>query len=101
MSPAFGSYPVADAKGPGEEISSTMEGRHVTVLESDLIHPTHTDGFVDKADPVVFGTTGLQAVGVAFIDGTVATQLISVDTEGIWALDVVAANDAGKQSRSF
>jgi len=59
MSPAFGVYPIADAIGPGEEISSTYEGRHVTVLESDLIHPTHADDLVDKADPVVFGATGL------------------------------------------
>lgn len=93
--PAFGVYPIADALTVGDEISSTYEGRHVTVLESDLIHPTHTDGFVDKRDPVVFGTTGLKAVGVAFVSAAAATDYVAVDTEGIWNLDVVAANDAG------
>lgn len=95
MSPAFGVYPIADAKDVGEQISSTYEGRHITVLESDLIHPSHADDLVDKADPVVFGTTGLKAVGVAFLSAAAATDLIPIDTEGIWNLDVVAANDAG------
>lgn len=95
--PKFGVYPVADAEDPGDEISSTYGGRHVTVLESDLIHPAHSGGIVNKGDPVVFGTTGLEAVGVAFggEDDTVAGDLIAVDTEGIWNLDVVADDDDG------
>lgn len=95
--PAFGVYPIADAQNPGEEISSTYEGRHVTVLESDLIHPTHVGGIVNKGDPVVFGTTGLQGVGVALggDDNTVAADLIAVDTEGIWNLDVDPTDDLG------
>lgn len=100
MSPAFGVYPIADALNPGDEISSTYEGRHVTVLESDLIHPTHVGGIVDKGDPVVFGTTGLQAVGVALGGdaNTVAGDLIAIDTEGIWNLDVVAITDGAVNS---
>ena len=93
--PAFGVYPVADVLSAGEEISSTYEGRHVTVLESDLIHPTHTDGYVEKGDPVVYGTTGLKGVGVSFKEGEATGDLIALDTEGVWNLDVVAANDAG------
>ncbi len=96
--PAFGVYPVADAIAAGEEISSTYEGRHVTLLESELIHPVHGDGFVDKADPVVFGTVALQGVGVAFKSAVAATDLIAIDTEGIWCLDVVAADDGGNRA---
>lgn len=93
--PAFGVYPVADVQTAGEEVSSTYEGRHVTLLESELIHPSHTDGFVDKGDPVVFGTVALQGVGVAFKSAAAATDIVAIDTEGIWILDVVAADDGG------
>jgi len=94
--PAFGVYPIADVLTVGDEVSSTYEGRHVTVLESDLIHPTHADGMADHGDPVVFGTTGLQAVGVVVgPSAAVAADLVTVDTEGIWAVDVYAQDDAG------
>jgi len=93
--PAFGVYPVADALTAGDEISSTYEGRHVTLLESELIHNAHGDGFVDKGDPVVFGTVALQGVGVALKSATAATDLIAIDTEGIWVLDCYAADDGG------
>jgi len=95
MSPAYGVYPVADALDVGDEISSTYEGRHITLLESDLVHPTHADGFVDKADPVVSATGKPDIVGVALKSAAAATDKIAIDTEGIWNLDVVAANDAG------
>ena len=69
----------------GTEISSTYEGRHVTLEESILIHPSHTDTFVEKGDPVVMD----EIVGVAFNDAEAATDMIAVDTEGIWALAVL------------
>jgi len=93
--PAYGAYPIADALDPGDEISSTYEGRHITLLESDLIHPTHDDGFVDKGDPIVSVTGRPAIVGVAFKSAAVATDRIAIDTEGIWNLDVVATDDAG------
>ena len=93
--PAYGAYPIADALDPGDEISSTYEGRHITLLESDLIHPAHADDFVDKGDPVVSATGKPDIVGVAFKSAAAATDQIAIDTEGIWNLDVVAANDAG------
>jgi len=96
--PAYGVYPVADAKDPGEEISSTYEGRHITLLESDLIHPTHADGFVDKGDPICSATGHPAIVGVAFKSAAAATDLIAIDTEGIWNLDVVAVDDAGNSA---
>jgi len=84
----------------GTEVSSTYEGRHLTVLESELIHPFIADGFVNKGDPVVVCRTGVaatygNAVGVAFASATAATDLIAVDTEGIFNLQVYAENDAG------
>jgi len=57
----------------GDEISSTYEGRHLSFVESDLTHPPHTDGFVDKGDPVNVG----DIVGVAFKSAAAATDIIS------------------------
>lgn len=96
--PSYGVYPVADVQGPGEEISSTYEGRHITLLESDLVHPTHADGFVDKWDPIVSATGNPCIVGVALNSAAAATDRIAIDTEGIFALDVVASNDAGNSA---
>lgn len=76
----------------GDQVSSTYEGRHLTFLESELTHPYHADGFVDVGDPVVMGEN---IVGVAFKSAAVATDLIAIDTEGIWNLSVVATNNAG------
>lgn len=87
-----GTYPTADALDAGTEISSTYEGRHITVLESEITHPTHADGFVDKGDPVIVGDV---IVGVAFASASAATDLIAIDTEGIWVQDVNAADDGG------
>jgi hypothetical protein len=81
-------------KSAGDEISSTYEGRHVTMLESYLTHPTHADGFVDKGDPCLWGN----CVGVAFTSATAATDYIALDTEGIWALSVVATNAGGNSA---
>jgi hypothetical protein len=82
-------------KSAGEEISSTYEGRHITLLESQLIHPTHGDAFVNKGDPVLIGT---DLVGVAFNDASADTDLIAIDTEGIWALSCVATNYSGNSA---
>lgn len=78
-------------RSAGQEISSTYEGRHLTILESLLSHPVHGDGFVDKGDPVNCG----DAVGVALLSATAGTDQISLDTEGIWFLNVVASDDNG------
>jgi hypothetical protein len=89
-------YP-ATGRSAGEEGSSTYEGRYLTFAESDLIHPAHTDGFVDKGDPVNAG--GI--VGVALGSAAAATDLIAVETEGIWYLNVVASDDAGTSAVSI
>ena len=78
----------------GQEISSTNEGRHINILEGDLVHPAHTDGFVDKGDPVSFGIgwAGL-GVGIALKSASANTDIIPIDTEGIWRCEVVAEWD--------
>lgn len=74
-----------DEYGQGEEISSTNEGRYVKVLESNILaHPAHGDGLVDKGDPVAL----FDAVGVAMNSATAATDVVILDTEGIWRLPV-------------
>ncbi|MDD4986149.1 MAG: DUF2190 family protein [Dehalococcoidales bacterium] len=88
-------YGVYTAGTAGDEVSSTYEGRHLTFSESQLTHPTHADGFVDKGDPVLVGEN---IVGVAFLDAAAATDLIPIDTEGIWQLSVVATNQNGNSA---
>ena len=90
--PAFGVYPVADALLDGEEISSTYEGRHLTLLESEL---THEPGlaFVTKGHPVVSVVGNI--VGIPFRTCRAASDLVAIDTEGIWIVDVHAIDDGG------
>lgn len=83
-------YGVYTAGTAGDEVSSTYEGRHLTFTESQLTHPDNTDGFVNKGDPVLCGEN---IVGVAFLSAAAATDLIPIDTEGIWQLSVVATNE--------
>jgi len=88
----------------GSQGSSTDEGRHISILESDLTHPTHADGFVDKGDPIIFndlGQSNYTGVGVAFASAAAATEFIAVDTEGIWYLNVVSADDLGNSNIVF
>lgn len=93
--PAFGVYPVADALAAGDEISSTYEGRHVTLRASEI---RHAGAVVTKGMPVVFGTTGLRGVGIALKTEVLGTDLVAIDTEGIWVVDVYARNDDGNSA---
>ena len=80
---------LSTGKTAGDEVSSTYEGRHVTLEESYLTHPYHVaDGFVDKGDPVLINTGQQAIVGVAFKSAVAATDYIALDTEGIWFLYV-------------
>jgi len=85
-------YGVYTAGTAGDEVSSTYEGRHLTFTESQLTHPSHTDGFVDKGDAVLCGNN---IVGVAFTSAAATTDLVAIDSEGIWQLSVVATDDDG------
>lgn len=87
----------------GTQVSSTYEGRHLTVRDDELIHPVAGDTFVNKGDPVVLCDAGVvatygAAVGVAFNDGTAAGDFIAIDTEGIWNLQVYAEGDIGNSA---
>jgi hypothetical protein len=86
---------LATGRSAGEEISSTYEGRHLTLEESYLTHPSHTDGLVDKGDPVLCGDT---FVGVALLSAAAAGDLISIDTEGIWFLTAYATDYEGNSA---
>ena len=78
----------------GTEGSSTYEGRHLTIVESELRHPYHAaDGLVNKGDPVIHTTVTGHVVGVAFKDAAAATDYIAIDTEGIWYLSVRGFKD--------
>lgn len=86
-------YPVTSpTRTAGEEGSSTYEGRHLSVVESELTHPYVADGFVNKGDPVLYGAN---IVGVAFKDAAAATDIIAIDTEGIWYLNVLGCVSDG------
>ena len=83
---------LATTKSAGDECSSTYEGRHITVEESYLAHSYHADGLVDKGDPCIIGEN---IVGVAMNSASAATDYITIDTEGIWFLNVVGAVSDG------
>ena len=89
---AFGLYP---AEGTlGDQVSSTYEGRHVTLHASEINHGSQL--VVTKGYPVVFGTiAGNHGVGIAFNTEVNPTDLIAIDTEGIWNVSVVANDDLG------
>ena len=76
---------------PGAEISSTLEGRYVNILEDLMVHPAHADGFVDKGDPIV----AQMLVGIALKSAESINDVIVVETEGLWWLNVRADADMG------
>jgi len=93
---------LSTGKTAGDQVSSTYEGRHITIEESLLIHPYHAaDGYVDKGDPVIFGNpvratgVGSVGVGVALQSAVAATDLIAIDTEGIFFLNVLGKESDG------
>lgn len=90
MPTAFGVYPAEDALTEGEQISSTYEGRHLTFAASELTAAGGA-GVIVKGRPVVCG----HIVGIALNTTSVATDLVAVDTEGIWVVDVLAQDDGG------
>ena len=90
----------------GTEVSSSDEGRIITAREDELIHPYHTDGFVDVREPVIICDAGVPTtygvqVGVARISGAAVADLISVDSEGIFNLTVYAEDDDGNRAIEF
>lgn len=82
----------------GTQVSSTSSdgaGRHITATAAELNHGNIL-GVVTKGYPVIFGIAGTPyGVGVAFNTEVLGTDLIAVDTEGIWNLSVVGSDDNG------
>lgn len=90
-------YP-STGRAAGEEGSITKEGRYLTFMESDLTHPARSGGLAKKGDPVNIGNI----VGVvSSSDATAATDLMTIDTEGLWYLNVVASNGSGVSAASL
>lgn len=64
-------------------------GDVLTITESDLVHPTHTDGLVDSGDPVVMG----RIPGVAQVSAAATTDPIAVSTKGVYDLLVTVVHN--------
>ena len=71
----------------------SRQGDHITILESLMQHPTHSDGFVNSGDPVRVN----KLHGVALLDAAAATDSIPIATEGVWNL-TVSANDGSSSA---
>lgn len=78
---------VNTGQSAGEECSSGGGGRGLEFEESVLYHPYHSDEMVDGKDPVCVG----DVVGVSLIGAAADTDMISVDTEGIFWLNVLGS----------
>ena len=89
-----GPYPAADVCALGDEITSTGESRHVSLYGDNIEHGSQVS-YVTKGYGVWFGS----AVGMPFATQTAAlgNLLMAMDTEGIWCVDVHAANDGGDE----
>ena len=87
-----GVYPTADVCAIGEQISSTGEGRHVTLYGDNISHGSQVS-YVTKG----YGVWFEEAVGMPFDTQTLAlgNPLMAIDTEGIWCVDVWGQDDAG------
>jgi len=89
-STSIGVYPGSASAVENDEVSSTYLGRHLTFLANDITGQEHT--LVTKGHPVVIGE---HIVGVAFMTEVLGTDLIPIDTEGIWNLMVYPKDDDG------
>ena len=76
-------------------------GGVVDVLESDLTHPTHADGFVDAGDPVIFGAATEVTPGFARISATAATDIIPVNTKDNHRATVDGQDNVGAAAVAF
>jgi len=94
MSPQ-GVYPAADVCALGDEISSTYEGRHVTLYGDNISHGSQVS-YVTKG----YGVWSTHAVGMPFTTQTAAlgNPLMTFDTEGIWCVYVKGENDGGDEA---
>lgn len=88
----LGLYPYGEvASAENDEVSSTYEGRHLTVLGTEIGSEMAGHSLQQKGHPLVVGE---HIVGVAF-NTEVAGGYVTFDTEGIWLLSVVATDQDG------
>jgi len=77
----------------GTEVSSTYEGRYLTFLASELHGP---NALIVHGDPVFVDNLIGDIVGVAMTSQHATDDnLITIDTEGIWNLSVIATDAWG------
>jgi predicted RecA/RadA family phage recombinase len=72
-------------------------GDIVDVVESVMVHPTHTDGLVDSGDQIVVGTL----VGVAETSAAATTDVIAVIRRGVVNVSVTGVNAGGNVAVAF
>ncbi len=78
----------------GKKVQGSVEpgsDERFKVAESLITHPTHTDGLVDAGDACYVG--GI--VGVAQDSAAASTDEVTIDTCGVYCLNVLASDDAG------
>lgn len=80
--------PYPSAGTAGNQLVTSNAPPNIAVKESNLVHPTHADGFVDTADPVLIGGATGTMVGVARQSATAATDYVTVSRAGVWELAV-------------
>lgn len=87
----IGVYPFGEVgyARENDEVSSTYLGRHLTFTEAQITG--HEHDFPTKGHPVVVNEN---IVGVSFTTATAVGDQVTIDTEGIWLLSVVALNPA-------
>lgn len=66
-----------------------QHGNTLTFVESAIVHPSHSDGFVDSGDVCVIG----RFAGVARIGAAASTDTISVALTGVWLVPVVGSGN--------
>ncbi len=65
--------------------TSYVRGDNLDFLDSQIVHPSHTDGRTHSGDAVVIG----RIVGVAAISAAAATDRVTVVTKGVFLIPVV------------
>ncbi len=76
-------------RAAGQQCSSTSEGRYVNIIEDNLTHPLHSDpnDLVQKGDPCCV----YELVGIAMNTALSTSDVVVLDTEGVWWLDVTCS----------
>src|SRR5438270_6616755 len=66
--------------------NQVQDGKVLTFLDSQIVKPSHTDGFTHGGDPVVIG----KIVGLAYESALASTDKVDVATVGVYNLSVLA-----------